>query len=667
MAGNNRIKTLRDKNPRNPESELFKKLTKLFSGPVVNYRRQQYRRELRVQLDKYKFKSASGKHFKKSQYNPFESLNTGYMTNQGRVERYADFDQMEYMPEIASAIDIYADEMTTSSHLQPLLKIDCPNDEIKDVLYSLYHNILNIEFNLFGWCRSMCKYGDFFLYIDIDEKYGIKNVIGLPVNEVERLEGEDKTNPNYVQFQWNSGGLTFENWQMAHFRILGNDKYAPYGTSILEPARRIYRQLILIEDAMMAYRIVRSPERRVFYIDIGNIPPEEVEQYMQKIMTQMKRNQVVDPSTGRVDLRYNPLSIEEDYFLPVRGGISSKIETLPGGTYTGDIDDVKYLRDKLFSALKVPQSYLSQGEGAEEDKTTLAQKDVRFARTIQRLQRSILSELEKIGMIHLYTLGFRGEDIISFKLHLNNPSKIAELQELEHWRTKFDVANAASEGYFSRRWVAKKLFNLSEDEIVKNQREMFFDKKFDSALQVASEISTTEEGAGGAAPAGPAGGLLDMLGGPPPPGGEEAAPVEGEAPTELAPEGEEGAEGEGGEGGDDSVLLAAPGKRDEGWAPGRSPYPTTTPASKHKKYYPKRDEHDLRRNGGRNRHNSSLGGRSPRRDTLGDFARLANVSLQESKTNYSIEENKFFEINQEVRDLISNLELKKDEAKKDEA
>ena len=203
----------------------------------------------------------------------------------------------------------------------------------------------------------------------------------------------------------------------------------------------------------MAYRIVRSPERRVFYIDVGNINSNDVEQYMQKVVTQMKRNQLVDPDNGRVDLRYNPMSVEEDYFIPVRAGQSSRIENLPGGSFTGDIDDVKYLRDKLFSALKIPQSYLTQGEEGSEDKTTLAQKDIRFARTIQRLQRSVISELEKIGIIHLYTLGFRGDDIISFDLSLNNPSKLAELQELEHWKTKFDVASSATEGYFSPHWI----------------------------------------------------------------------------------------------------------------------------------------------------------------------------------------------------------------------
>jgi hypothetical protein len=393
------------------------------------------------------------------------------MHSQNRNERYVDFDQMEFMPEIASALDIYADEMTTSSDLKPLLKIDCPNQEIKSVLDVLYHNILNVDFNLFGWCRTMCKFGDFFLYLDIDDDIGVKNVIGLPSAEIERLEGQDQQNANYIQYQWNSGGLTFENWQIAHFRILGNDKYSPYGTSILEPARRIWRQLVLIEDAMMAYRIVRSPERRVFYIDVGSIAPQDVEQYMQKVMVQMKRNQVIDPDTGRVDLRYNPMSIDEDFYIPMRGGESgTKIQTLPGGTYTGDIDDVKYLRDKLFSALKVPQSYLASTEGESEDKTTLAQKDIRFARTIQRLQRSIVAELEKVGIIHLYTLGFRGDDLVKFNLSLNNPSKIAELQELEHWRTKFDVASNATDGFFSHQWVYKNVFGMSDEEIVHEER-----------------------------------------------------------------------------------------------------------------------------------------------------------------------------------------------------
>ena len=494
-----------ERNPNNNQNDLFKALTRMFSGPLTQRRTQSGRQLRRRHLDIYakRFKSASGQQFKKTEYNPMNIMTLNMISNRNRAERYIDFDQMEFTPEIASSLDIYADEMTTHSALTPMLHIKCTNDEIKYILHSLYYNVMNVEHNLFGWARTMCKYGDLFVYLDIDENKGIQNCIGLPPQEVERLEGEDPTNPNYVQFQWNNASLTLENWQVAHFRVLGNDKHAPYGTSVLEPARRIWRQLTLLEDAMMAYRITRSPERRVFKIDVGGIAPQDVEQYMQKVMTQMKRHQVVDPSTGRVDLRYNPLSIEEDYFIPIRGGQSSTdIVNLPGGQFTAQIEDVKYLRDKLFSALKVPQSYLSMGEGATEDKTTLAQKDIRFARTIQRLQRVLISELEKVGIVHLYTLGYRGDDLLNFKLRLNNPSKIAEMQELEHWKTKFDIAGAATEGYFSRRWVSENLLGLSQEEYLRMQREMFTDKKFMAALE-----ATGEAGGDTAAPAGGGGGL----------------------------------------------------------------------------------------------------------------------------------------------------------------
>ena len=210
MAGNRR----NSRNPRNPRSELFKSLTRLLSGPIVNRRSQTGRRLRRHQLDKYanRFTSASGKEFKKSDYNILKNMQPSMISGHNRTERYVDFDQMEYMPEIASALDIYADEMTTHSALQNMLTIKCSNEEIKALLDTLYHDVINIEFNLFGWCRSMCKYGDFFLYLDIDEGNGIKSTIGLPIQEVERLEGEDVTNADYFLFQWNTAGLTFENW-----------------------------------------------------------------------------------------------------------------------------------------------------------------------------------------------------------------------------------------------------------------------------------------------------------------------------------------------------------------------------------------------------------------------------------------------------------------------
>ena len=645
-------------NPRNPASRLFRRLTRLFSGPIVNYRDQSARLLSRSKLDKHKFRSASGQQFKKTTHNPLDHLHASILAAQGRSERYADFNQMEYTPEIASSLDIYADEMTTMTSLQPLLSVECQNEEIKAILSALYYNVLNLEFNLFGWCRTMCKFGDFFLYLDIDEEMGIRNVVGLPAHEVERLEGEDSTNPNYIQFQWNSGGMTFENWQLAHFRILGNDKFAPYGTSVLDPARRIWRQLTLLEDAVMAYRIVRSPERRVFYIDVGNIPNQDIEQYMQKVVTQMKRNQIVDPNTGRVDLRYNPLSIEEDYYIPMRAGSSSRVESLPGGAYSGDIDDVKYLRDKLFSALKVPGSYLSQDAGQGEDKTTLAQKDIRFARTIQRLQRSVVSELEKVGLVHLYILGYRANDLLSFSLRLNNPSKIAEMQELEHWKTKFDIASSATEGFFSKRWVSENIFNLSEDEIVRNQREMFFDKKFEIALEATAE-QASQEAAGGAEGFGEEIGLEDL-------GDEEEFGEESgtEEEAEEEPTGEE------------EVILAEPaGKRDEPKLRkvrkdvfGKVKE-TTTDASNNKWRKPAAGS-DRRKRGasGRVKRMGSVVAKEkamPKRNIFPGSAEINNLvpGLTESDDIvYNDKEKRLFSINEEVKNLISEMEQRNNEA-----
>ena len=649
------------KNPRNPTSELYKRLTKLFSGPVVGRRTQTGRRIRKQQLDKYghMFKSASGQEFKRSHYNPFESMNSNYMANQNRTERYVDSDQMEFMPEIASALDIYADEMTTSSILAEMLGIKCPNEEIKAILNTLYNDVLNVRFNLFGWARTMCKYGDFFLYLDVDETYGIRHAIGLPPNEVERLEGEDKTNPNYVQFQWNSAGMTFENWQVAHFRILGNDKYHPYGTSVLEPARRIWRQLTLMEDAMMAYRIVRAPARKAFYVDVGNIPPQDVEQYMQRVITAMKRNQVVNKNTGRVDLRYNPLSIEEDYYIPVRGGTKfADIKEVGGQDRTHDIDDVKYLRDKLFSALKIPASYLTQGEEGSEDKTTLAQKDIRFARTVQRLQRSVISELEKIGIVHLHTLGFRGDDLVSFSLSLNNPSKIAEIQELEHWNQKFTVATAATDGFFSKRWISENIFGLSDEDIVRNNREMYFDRKLEAELNAVGEVA----GEAAAAMAGGMAGLPDVAAGGFEPGAE--LPVADEAPM-PEPEGAEAPPPEppagAGEGGE-SPLLATPGKRDDDlkWA-----NPDKRKQDRRKTTAPRIKSYK------RIATPESAIGKTTRSTHPGypDLRRLATGVFTEDQSNYEreqlLQEEKILSTNFDIQRLIENLdnmEPKEDEA-----
>jgi hypothetical protein len=616
---NNNNNNNKTKNPRNQQSALFRRLTRLFSGPMVDYNQPSVTRSTARTVKKYTFTTSTGKEFKKKEYyNPFASLQSKTLMSRDKQVRYTDFDQMEYTPELASALDVYADEITTSSELTPLVKIECHNREIKDIIHTLLYDVLNIESNLFGWARSMCKFGDYYLYLDIDDEMGITNVIPLPVREVERLEGKDPTNPNYIQYYWigEGDGVTFENWQVAHFRVLGNDKYVPYGTSVLESARRIWRQLILLEDAMMAYRIVRSPERRVFYIDVGNIPVEDVEQYIEQVKTQMKRNQIVDAETGQVDLRYNAMSVDEDYYIPVRAGNSSRIETLAGGQFTGDIDDVNYLRDKLFSAIKIPKAYLAQSD-AQEDKTTLAQKDIRFARTIQRLQRVVLAEIQKMCVIHLYTLGYREDDLTSFSLTLNNPSKIAELQELEHLRTKFDIAGAATEGLFSKRWIYKHIFKMDDEEVVRVMRDQFTDAKHNALLEATGE-QVAEAMSGG--------------------GGEMGEELGEEGMEEFS---DEDLGGEPGDEAEEGPLLAAPGQRDD-----------YTPVTL-----------DMRRAGARKRSDLATAGEKaayPGRSRLfkGDADGLGPLSRGIVSAGIDREENLIAETNLQIKRLITELENK---------
>ena len=638
-------------NPRNRNSPLFQRLTRLFSGPIVNYRSQQVRNNRKYSVDKYgsKFRSTGGQSFKRKSYNPYESISSAMMNNYNRVERYSDFDQMEFMPELASALDVYADEITTHSEFHKSVILDCQNEEIKEILETLFFKVLNIDANLFGWVRSMCKYGDFFGYLDIDEELGIKSFIGLPVNEIERMEGTDQSNPNYVQYQWNTGGLTFENWQLAHFRVLGNDKYVPYGTSVLDPGRRIWRQLTLLEDAMIAYRVVRSPQRKQFKIDVGGIPPEEVEQYMQKIITMMKRHQVVDDNNGRVDLRYNPLSIEEDYYIPTRNGQSSvDISTVQGDTWGTAIEDIKYLQNKLFAAIKIPMSYLIRGEGATEEQAALAQKDIRFSRTIQRIQRAVVAELDKIATVHLYTLGYRGNDLINFNIKLHNPSRVSMLQEMEMLNSRLDASSKARADIYSNRWISKNILGLSEEELVRNTREKFYDKQIETALAKVAEQqgeglaaeTLTGAGFGGTGDIGLDTGTGDEI-----ETGLGGADLEPEVDT-AAPE----AEAEGGE----DVLLATPeggGKKHDKSAAVYTEYEDgshTTKGSKGKKYWSVK--HDKRKDAGRKESWMNIP-RKPR-NIFGAMAK--GTFIKENKSNYSEDfENRMSSLNEEMDRILS--------------
>ena len=347
---------------RESKDSLFARLTRLFkSGPVV-------RRKVRTQdttIGTPDTTQSSGMLlFQRSQAPTYATITANAYNLTERLMRYQDFQEMEYTPEIATALDIYADEAVSADEKGRSLHVYSDNAKIKGILEDLFYGTLNIEFNARPWVRNLCKFGDFVIYNDVSPDYGVMNAFPIPINEVEREENYDPEDPFAVRFRWVTlGNRIMENWECSHFRLLGNDMFLPYGSSVIEPARRIWRQLILIEDAMLVYRIVRAPERRVFYIDVAGIPSADVDPFLEKVKQTLKMDEVVDHEKGRTDLRYNALAVDKDYILPVRGSDSgTKIETLAGGQNTAAVEDVQYIQKKLFSALKIPKAYLGFDE-----------------------------------------------------------------------------------------------------------------------------------------------------------------------------------------------------------------------------------------------------------------------------------------------------------------
>jgi hypothetical protein len=400
-----------------------------------------------------------------------------------RIASYTDFESMEFFPEISAALDILMEESTTQDSKGKVLQIYSESDRVKRVLNDLFFNRLDIHTTLPMWTRNTVKYGDNFVYLDIDDKEGIVNCKQLPNIEIERHEGDvynsingvidverNKKKGDDLKFVWKNREFEFNSWQIAHFRLLGDDRRLPYGTSVLEKARRIYKQLMLSEDAMLIYRITRAPERRIFKIFVGNIDDKDVEPYVQQIANKFKRTPVVDPKTGQIDLRYNQMSNDQDFFIPVRDpAAGSPIETLPGAGNLSEIADIEYLQKKLFAALRIPKPFLGF-ESAVGDGKNLALQDIRFTRTVNRIQQSMLQELNKIAIIHLFILGL-DEELNNFTLALNNPSTQAEVLRTEHLQAKMqlykDSVSDAGNGFaaMSMTRAKKEILNFSNEEI----------------------------------------------------------------------------------------------------------------------------------------------------------------------------------------------------------
>jgi hypothetical protein len=422
-----------------------------------------------------------------------------------RLASFYDYESMEYTPEISAALDIYGEESTTVDQNGYMLQIYSESKRIKSILVDLFNNVLDINTNLPMWTRNTCKYGDNFVYLKLDSDKGVVGCMQLPNIEIERLERgmaaksanvEEPVENKGLRFKWKAKDMEFNSWEIAHFRLLGDDRKLPYGTSMLEKARRIWKQLLLSEDAMLIYRTSRAPERRVFKVYVGNMDDKDVEPYVQRVANKFKRDQVVDSKTGNVDMRFNQMAVDQDYFIPVRDPAApSPIDTLPGAQNLAEIADIEYIQKKLLTALRVPKAFLGFEEPVGDGKN-LSLMDIRFARTINRIQKCMIAELNKIAIIHLFLLGFEDE-LSNFTLALTNPSTQADLLKIEVWKEKillYKDAVTAIEGIapVSVTWAKKHVLGFSDEEIKLDLQQQRIEKAVGAELtNTATIISHT--------------------------------------------------------------------------------------------------------------------------------------------------------------------------------
>ena len=426
---------------------------------------------------------------------------------------YRDADLMDAFPEIGAALDIVAEESCLPNDDGMVITVQSKSERVKSILEDLFVNRLNLQLTAQMVIRAMCKYGNQFMMLDVDHKNGVKGWKQLPVFNVERIESGIQ-NPygagasiaaNGVniddadlstQFIWlddNNSQIPFRDWQIAHFRLLTNSMYLPYGVSYLNAARRHWRMLSLMEDMMLIYRLERSIERRVYKIFVGAIDDADVGAYVEQIANKFKRTPIIDPVTGQLDLRKNILGIDQDIFLPVRSeDAPTPIDTLSAGQNITALDDIKFIQNKVLTALRIPKTFLNFEEAAGDGKN-LALMDVRFARTINRIQQAFLMELTKVASIHLFLLGF-DDELNNFTLSMKNPSTQAEQLEIENLQKKIDaVRDAVSDPgnglpVMSTTRALKNIMKWSEKDIKENFEEIRLEKGIAAELEKTTQI-----------------------------------------------------------------------------------------------------------------------------------------------------------------------------------
>lgn len=501
---------------------IFQKLTNVMIGTssasqpkkVVSNYTMSSPNEVMYSFDSKEERDLKLKQLKQQRLLSYQWKKIGYDTSMEQMAgtpqvriMYRDADLMDCWPEIGSALDIYSEEATVLNKKNKMLNISSKSNRIVSVLEDLFENRLDIHIMLPMIARSLCKYGNEFMFLNIDGNDGVKGWRELPVHEMRRVEngmfnlyagyGSASTNlkPDETKFIWegHNESTPFKMWQVAHFRLIKDSLLLPYGVSILNKARRHWRMLSMMEDAMLLYRLERSIERRIFKVNVGLIDDADVPQFLQDFMTNVKRAPVIDPQTGQMDLRKNFLDVSADYVIPVRSGQDpTSIETLNSAQNQTSMEDIEMIQNKVFAALRIPKTFLNYQE-AQGKGQNLSLMDIRLNRAINHVQQALLMELTKIAVLHLYLLGFT-DDLTNFTLSMNNPSNQLETMELDNQAKRLQNASTAlSEqggGIPLMSWhrVQKEIMGLTDSEISVMLNEIRLENAISFELQRTPEI-----------------------------------------------------------------------------------------------------------------------------------------------------------------------------------
>lgn len=457
-----------------------------------------------IELSKYSTATVKGEQYvlnhKIKSIEPYKVIPVYDLTVPGYKNFATDTIFSHNTPEIAAALDIFSEEATTPNESGKILTVYSESNRIKDELTDLFDNVIDINSVITSWARNLCKYGDNFLYNKVIPGKGIVGVTQLPNIEITRAEPgfskvmsmDDFQKEKNVKFFWKEKQLDFNSFEISHFRLMGDDRRLPYGTSMLEKVRRIWKQLLLAEDAMLVYRVTRAPERRVYKVYVGNMDEKDIDAYVDKVANNFKRSNLVNSSNGQQDTRYNAMAVDQDFFIPTRDPqLPMPIETLPGAQNLGEIADIQYIQNKMLAALRIPKTFLGFDQAVGDGKN-LSILDIRFARAVYRLQRSIIQELNKMAIIHLYVKGYE-DDLHNFTLSLSNPSTQADMLKITNWQAKIqlykDAVTDLGNGFgpVSQTWAKKEILGFSDDEIKIDVQRQVVEKAASEELKMLGE------------------------------------------------------------------------------------------------------------------------------------------------------------------------------------